>query len=362
MANPELAYEVASLRYGEQHLKRGNIARQMGLSPSQVSRALRRAEKMGFVTHEVSLPDGISSRPDKPMSERDRVLQDQLKNSFFLKQAVVVRSGNYELSSADTLHDQIGGVAVEVFLRTARSAGTIGVGGGRMVHSLIRALPGQTRDMLPYPLTTIPLQVGTELSRDSDVSANAAAAMIAYLSYDGMMRYPARSNFGYLRPIYGQSLAIVGITNRFPGFLSELDYYTQADIRTLEQLAYNLSHHYDELVQKPAGLEEVRYHPVGWLLNRPFVVRHEVIGDETFRRIQIRLMQLAQNLSKRAVAASEEQLQKFRQVMILAGGEGMAFPVWHVLTQILNTRENPKRHLLVTDARTAQDLLKIASV
>lgn len=366
MSKSELAYQVASFKFGEQRLRSGEIAEKMKLSRSRVSRLLRKAEEMGIVTHKVMPPQ------DKSWSEKNSLLEEQLMNSFSLKQAVVVKAGDYEPSSVDTLHDRIGKAAVEVFLQTARGAGTIGIGGGRMVHSLIRELPADTRFILPYPLTTISLQAGTELSQNSDVSANAAAAMLARLSYDGLMLYPA-GVIGYLKPIYGQrwllkseetrlALAIAGITNRFPGFSSELDYYTQADIRTLEQLADNLSHHYNELAQKPAGLEKVRYHPVGWLLNRPFVVQHEVIMGEVSEETQIRLTQLADNLSKRAVAVSEEQLQKTKRVMILAGGEGMAFPLWHVLTQILKTRENQNRHLLVTDDQTAQDLLKIASL
>ena len=396
----ERTREVLRLRY-EMNLSPGEVARQLGLHPSTVSRILKRAESQRLVEHRITPPEypELDSRQVKKLA-------GDLKDAYGLREAVLAnvpeswcgRAYRWFNPSLDVaLHRKLSQEAASLFLDTVRSHSVVAVGGGRAVHSLIQNLLRQ-RTLVADRLVVLSLQGGNGLyiypdEQPAIVSANAAAVLLARsvstaeviqqvgLGYKRQNDPVAEARvFSFHPDDRGRvwpDLAVVGvgtIARGFPHcfecFQGELDDTSRYLATQLELKVEVVRQHLDDQRPRPKG---AFYFPVGDLLARPFVIDPpEQVKDKLKnlmcdgqkadgqRPVLEVLRDLAEKIAKNVVAPQPEELSRIENVMVLAGGARKAFPLYHVLMRYLDTRRNRDRHSLVTDAWTGADLLALA--
>jgi DNA-binding transcriptional regulator LsrR (DeoR family) len=122
--------------YYRSHRHQNEIARELGLSSSKVSRLLKRAVAEGMVRVEIELP------------QRPR-LEAALVERLRLRDAVVI-----PLGEAGDVKEDLGVAAARYFERVAADGARVGLSCGHTLYCLIRALrEGRFRDLALYPLS-----------------------------------------------------------------------------------------------------------------------------------------------------------------------------------------------------------------
>ena len=122
--------------YYRQQRHQNEIARELGLSSSTVSRLLKRAVSEGMVRVEIELP----KRPS---------LEAGLVERFRLRDAVVI-----PLGEARDVKEDLGTAAARYFEKVAADRARVGVSCGYTLYCVIRALrEGRFRDLELYPLS-----------------------------------------------------------------------------------------------------------------------------------------------------------------------------------------------------------------
>ncbi len=160
-----LAYIVAALRWGEEELSQTEIAERLDLRPMQVSRLLRQAERLGFM-----------SKPQLTAG-RDRELEADLLRAFprLRRAGVVLADGRVRL--AEDRVDAVASCAAQFwsdYVPCQRGERTkVGLGGGRAIARLVDRIetPGPNAKLELYALSNIP-------TGDEDVSSNTNVAIL----------------------------------------------------------------------------------------------------------------------------------------------------------------------------------------
>ena len=117
-------------RYYHGGRSRVELADELGISRFKVARMLDKALDLGIVRIEICLPDSIDTR-----------LSNELKQTFDLKRAIVVRTPNQE---PEVLRDALGRVAAQLLPEIVHEGDVIGIASGRTLlasTAYLTALP-----------------------------------------------------------------------------------------------------------------------------------------------------------------------------------------------------------------------------
>lgn len=129
-----LIVKIAQLYY-EQELTQAQIAHQLGIYRTTISRLLKRGRELGIVTIAINYDYNDSLW-----------LEERLKQKFGLKEAVVA-----------PLESETGIYGAQLFERLLSPNAVIGFGWGRAVSALVEALPQSSQ---PRPLVCVPIVGG----------------------------------------------------------------------------------------------------------------------------------------------------------------------------------------------------------
>ena len=117
-------------RYYRDGRSRVELAEELGISRFKVARMLDKALSLGIVRIEISLPDSI-----------DMELSNDLKRTFGLKRAIVVRAPSQDVA---VVHDALGRVTAQLLQEVVKEGDLIGIASGR-------TLLASTKYLTPLP-------------------------------------------------------------------------------------------------------------------------------------------------------------------------------------------------------------------
>lgn len=129
-ARAELLARVASLYY-ERDMDQSAIARELGMSRSNVSRLLKEARERGIVQVRVFWP-----------LSRHLELERHLQQAFDLPQAIILAGRDIE---EDEAHARVGELAARYLDSVLEPDTILGVSWGRAIHELVHAFSGRAR-------------------------------------------------------------------------------------------------------------------------------------------------------------------------------------------------------------------------
>ena len=298
------------------------IAQQLGMSPSKVSRLLKRAYREGIVRVHINLP----AIPQLAVALIER---------YGLRDAVVIPTGQ-----ASDLKEELGSAAARYFEKIAGDGVKVGLSCGLTLYYMIKHLrEGLIKDLKIYPLSaesTLKLVdllpntlVGMMAAKyRPDVTAYALhAQLIGPLEEIERERHVILSR-PEIRKIYEEAqhvdVAIVGIGSigpETPGFCSIAEHYGVS----------------------PNQLKAMKV--VGEINYQPFDRRGKLVNQPAL-----------ENLTKRVIAASAERLREMTRqhgklVIAVAGGR-------HKIEAIRGALAGKLCNVLIVDEEVAQALLR----
>ena len=127
---PELLARIASLYY-EKDLDQKVIAKELGMSRSNVSRLLKEARARGIVQVRIQWPLG-----------RHEEVEQRLQATFGLPQAIVLAGQG---SGWDETESRVGQLAAQYLDSVLEPDTILGVSWGRAIHQLVRSFNGRKR-------------------------------------------------------------------------------------------------------------------------------------------------------------------------------------------------------------------------
>lgn len=137
-SSPEkVAFSVSQLFYEEGWTK-SDIAKKLGVSVTHVSRLLREAHKLGIVR--------ISLR-----SPRHEAIEQELASAFGLREVRVITACEDEAA----LRAHLGTEAAALFVQISRAGSRLGIGSGRTMYEMVKALPERPLAVEIFPLALI---------------------------------------------------------------------------------------------------------------------------------------------------------------------------------------------------------------
>jgi len=175
----DLLARVASLYY-ERDMDQRAIARELGMSRSNVSRLLKEARERGIVRVRIQWP-----------LHRDRDLEQRLRGTFGLKEAIVLAGRDMD---EDETRTRVGQLAAQYLDSVLKPDTILGVSWGRAIHELVRAFDGKARpgvtvvQMMGGLGSTNPSIDGMDLARRL---ADAIGGSYYYLQAPLVVRDPA---------------------------------------------------------------------------------------------------------------------------------------------------------------------------
>lgn len=229
----ELLARVASLYY-ERDMDQRAIARELGMSRSNISRLLTEARERGIVQVRIQWP-----------LRRDRDLEQSLKATFGLREAIVLAGRDMD---EQEIRSRVGQLAAQYLDSVLASDTILAVSWGRAIHELARAFSGQARpgvtvvQMMGALGSTNPSIDGTDLARHL---ADAIGGTYRYLHAPLVVHDPALRQALLQETSISETLtlarraqiALVGIGGVEPGQTSMLrsGYVTEEEIQRIKQ-------------------------------------------------------------------------------------------------------------------------------
>lgn len=318
-SSPEkLLFAVAQLHF-EQAKTRTEIAKDLGVSAMHVSRLLREAIKRGIVRISVRAP-------------RHEALEHRLATKFGLRDVRVVSA----ISDETSLRAQLGAEAARIFRDVAVEGARVGLGSGRTMYEMVKAIPEHPLAVELFPLAVIADQSTEVRSLDATTLVTtlwfkfrpAAKAMKMNLTFPAVPADALRSLFA---------------TYFDARFLTELRDY----IRTANALFFSASHlRKDSQILDITDPQGVSFEDLG---------AKGVAGDYLFRTIDAQGQSLAVGLDDYVLGVGLETLGELatmndKTVALVAGGPEKAIVIAAGLQAgYFNT--------LITDDETAARLL-----
>lgn len=300
----------AAWLYYLEDLTQGEIAQEMGVSRSTVTRLLQRAKSDGLVQVSLKVPSGIFQ------AERD------LERAFGLDRArIVPNSGN------DAMQKRwLGHVAAEVMVSLVSTRAIVAIGWGSTMQSLADALAGQQ----PVADAQIVALVGGFHSAVAGTNTNEVARQVGHY-----FQAPA---FPLLAPVYVQDAVTArGLSNE-PGIRGALQLAREASMVVFSVGAM----HEDTTMMKLGHLTAAQ---------KSFLAERGAVGDIACRWLDRQGDPVEMPPSIHPIGISLEELRTIPTRLTVAGGDSKREIVLACLRGGFATS-------LVTDERLARFLLQ----
>ncbi len=191
-----LIVKIAQLYY-EQEMTQAQIAHELGIYRTTISRLLKRGRDLGVVTIAINYDYNDSLW-----------LEERLKQKFGLKEAVVA-----------PLESEAGSYGAQLFERLLSPNAVIGFGWGRAVSALVEALPQSSQ---PRPLVCVPIVGGPSGKLPSRYHVNT-------LTYSAATRLKGESYLADFPALLDNPLIRQGIMQS-QHFQTLADYWQRLDI------------------------------------------------------------------------------------------------------------------------------------
>lgn len=310
-----LLYEIAK-NYYELEKTQSEIASSLGISRSQVSRALKQAKDEGIVIVKVT-PPGLDFA----------YLEDELRSTFGLSEAVVI-SG--KAGPSRLLTQNLGMAGAKYLDETLKHGHVVGVSWGATLRELVAALGSIKPD--PRDIVAVPL-LGGQGQASPDLQVNDIASRVS-LAFSGSHLYlhaPSFVDTPKARDTMMNDSNIRNVASK----------WAEADVAVVGIGCF----------APPSTLLEEGGFPSDELGE---LVSMGVVGDMCMRFFDAQGAPAATPLGERIIGASLDQLRSIDSVVAVAGGENKA-------TSILGALRTGVVDVLITDDITARRVLEMAS-
>lgn len=310
-----LLYEVAK-HYYELDKTQSEIASSLGISRSQVSRALKRAKDLGIVAIKV-IPPGLDFAD----------LENELCSTFGLEEAVVI-SG--KVGPSRLLTQSLGTAGARYLDENLRSGDVVGLSWGATLRELVAA----TGSIKPISreITVVPL-LGGQGQASPDLQVNDIASRLA-IAFGGSHRYLHAPSFVDTPEARNMMMNDSNIRN-----VASL--WDSADVAVVGVGSFT----------PPSTLLEEGGFPPDELAE---LAGMGVVGDICMRFFDAQGEPVDTPLMERIIGASLDQLRSIDCVVAVAGGINKA-------ASLLGALRTGAVDVLVTDDIAARRVLEMAS-
>ena len=299
-----LIVKIAQLYY-EQEMTQAQIANQLGIYRTTISRLLKRGRELGVVTIAINYDynDGLW-------------LEERLKQKFGLKEAVVAPQ-----------ESETGIYGAQLFERLLSPNVVIGFGWGRAVSALVEALPQSSQ---PRPLVCVPIVGGPSGKLPSRYHVNT-------LTYSAATRLKGESYLADFPALLDNPLIRQGIMQS-PHFQTLAEYWQRLDIAVVG-------------IGSPAIRHAANWQAFYGNAQSDELEALQVAGDICSRFFAVDGTPVATAMQDKTLSIELQTLKQARYVIGLASGEEKH-------AAILGALRGQHINALVTDRATAEYLVQ----
>lgn len=308
-----ILYEIAR-RYYELGCTQQEIGKDLGISRSQISRALRQAREAGIVLLKVIDPDVDHSD-----------IELALKDRFGLESAVVTAGG---IEAPRLLAQSLGSAAARYVARRVKEHSVVGVSWGATLREFAAELGNA--ESLSLNVTVVPLlgglgQVAADLQVNELASrvARALGGINVYLHAPSMVDTP------------GARAAIMADSN----IKKIVDLWREVDVALVGIGTF----------RRPSTLLEKGGFPDSELVE---LKRRGAVGDLCMRFFDIDGSAVDTGLNARIIGVTLEELRNTKRVIAVAGGINKA-------EAILGALRTGAIDVIITDADAAREVMSL---
>lgn len=299
-----LIVKIAQLYY-EQEMTQAQIAHELGIYRTTISRLLKRGRELGVVTIAINYDYNDSLW-----------LEERLKQKFGLKEAVVA-----------PLESEAGTYGAQLFERLLSPNAVIGFGWGRAVSALVEALPQSSQ---PRPLVCVPIVGGPSGKLPSRYHVNT-------LTYSAATRLKGESYLADFPALLDNPLIRQGIMQS-QHFQTLADYWQRLDIAVVG-------------IGSPAIRHAANWQAFYGNAQSDELEALQVAGDICSRFFAADGTPVATAMQDKTLSIELETLKQARYVIGLASGEEKH-------AAILGALRGQHINALVTDRTTAEYLVQ----
>lgn len=299
-----LIVKIAQLYY-EQEMTQAQIAHELGIYRTTISRLLKRGRELGVVTIAINYDYNDSLW-----------LEERLKQKFGLKEAVVA-----------PLESEAGTYGAQLFERLLSPNAVIGFGWGRAVSALVEALPQSSQ---PRPLVCVPIVGGPSGKLPSRYHVNT-------LTYSAATRLKGESYLADFPALLDNPLIRQGIMQS-QHFQTLADYWQRLDIAVVG-------------IGSPAIRHAANWQAFYGNAQSDELEALQVAGDICSRFFAADGTPVATEMQEKTLSIELATLKQARYVIGLASGEEKH-------AAILGALRGQHINALVTDRTTAEYLVQ----
>lgn len=299
-----LIVKIAQLYY-EQEMTQAQIAHELGIYRTTISRLLKRGRELGVVTIAINYDYNDSLW-----------LEERLKQKFGLKEAVVA-----------PLESEAGTYGAQLFERLLSPNAVIGFGWGRAVSALVEALPQSSQ---PRPLVCVPIVGGPSGKLPSRYHVNT-------LTYSAATRLKGESYLADFPALLDNPLIRQGIMQS-QHFQTLADYWQRLDIAVVG-------------IGSPAIRHAANWQAFYGNAQSDELEALQVAGDICSRFFVADGTPVATEMQEKTLSIELATLKQARYVIGLASGEEKH-------AAILGALRGQHINALVTDRATAEYLVQ----
>ncbi|MFH7828457.1 sugar-binding transcriptional regulator [Kluyvera chengduensis] len=299
-----LIVKIAQLYY-EQEMTQAQIAHELGIYRTTISRLLKRGRELGVVTIAINYDYNDSLW-----------LEERLKQKFGLKEAVVA-----------PLESEAGTYGAQLFERLLSPNAVIGFGWGRAVSALVEALPQSSQ---PRPLVCVPIVGGPSGKLPSRYHVNT-------LTYSAATRLKGESYLADFPALLDNPLIRQGIMQS-QHFQTLADYWQRLDIAVVG-------------IGSPAIRHAANWQAFYGNAQSDELEALQVAGDICSRFFAADGTPVATEMQEKTLSIELATLKQARYVIGLASGEEKH-------AAILGALRGQHINALVTDRATAEYLVQ----
>ena len=299
-----LIVKIAQLYY-EQEMTQAQIAHELGIYRTTISRLLKRGRELGVVTIAINYDYNDSLW-----------LEERLKQKFGLKEAVVA-----------PLESEAGTYGAQLFERLLSPNAVIGFGWGRAVSALVEALPESSQ---PRPLVCVPIVGGPSGKLPSRYHVNT-------LTYSAATRLKGESYLADFPALLDNPLIRQGIMQS-QHFQTLADYWQRLNIAVVG-------------IGSPAIRHAANWQAFYGNAQSDELEALQVAGDICSRFFADDGMPVATAMQDKTLSIELKTLKQARYVIGLASGE-------EKYAALLGALRGQHINALVTDRATAEYLVQ----
>jgi len=307
-----LIVKIAQLYY-EQDMTQAQIARELGIYRTTISRLLKRGREHGIVTIAINYD-----------YNENLWLEQQLKQKFALKEVVVASS---EAEQADDQLNVMGQQGAQLLERLLAPGDIIGLSWGRAVRSLVENLPQSSQSR---QLICVPIIGGPSGKLESRYHVNT-------LTYSAAARLKGESHLADFPALLDNELIRNGIMQS-QHFKTIAAYWNNLDVALVG-------------IGSPAIRDGANWHAFYGSEESDDLNARHVAGDICSRFYDISGATVETNMSEKTLSIEMQRLKQARYSIGIAMGE-------EKYSGILGALHGKYINCLVTNRETAELLLK----